>query len=59
MAETTKSFEDRWLKIRFQVTASNLKSCRDHLGYVYDLREMDARKEVIELCREIVRMADE
>jgi hypothetical protein len=50
--------DTEWGKKRFQITASNVKDCLEHLGLVANEEEMQARKIFIKLCHQVVKATE-
>jgi hypothetical protein len=42
-----------WNENRWRVTESNLRECSENLSYAANPEEMEYRKKVLELCRQI------
>jgi hypothetical protein len=42
-----------WNENRWKVTESNLRECSENLSYAANPEEMEYRKKVLELCRQI------
>jgi len=48
----------QWPKYRFQRAIPRLKDCLLDLGYCANEKEMEARKEFIDLCKQVVKETD-